>query len=73
MRKTKPSVFSGQHLFTEPVVYLLQPYLTRAFRWWVKEDDLILYPNFMYNRLQRHAPFQELGTEEHERHISVGQ
>jgi hypothetical protein len=45
--------------------------LTRAFCWWVKEDDLVLYPNFMYNRLQRHAPFQELGTEEHERRWST--
>lgn len=25
----------------------------------------------MYNRLQGHAPFQELGTEGHERHILV--
>jgi hypothetical protein len=43
--------------------------LPRAFYWRVKEDDLVLYPNFMYDRLQGHAPFQELRS--NERRIQV--
>ena len=55
---TNPSVV--RVVFTEPIMYLLQPCLTRTFYWRVEEDDLILYPDFVYNRLQSHAPFQEL-------------
>ena len=30
--------------------------------WRVKEDDLILYPDFMHDRLENHMVFQELQT-----------
>jgi hypothetical protein len=48
--------------FTKPVVKLPQPGLTRAFYWGVKEDDLVLYPNFMHDGFQGHTPLQELGS-----------
>jgi hypothetical protein len=47
-------------VFTKPVVHLLQPRLARTFYWRVQENDLVLYPDFVYNRLQGHTPFQEL-------------
>jgi hypothetical protein len=43
-------------VFTEPVVQLLQPRLARTFYWRVEEDDLVLYLDFVYDRLQSHTP-----------------
>ena len=41
---------------------LVDPGLTSVFYWRIKEDDLVLYPNFMHDRLQRHAALQNLET-----------
>lgn len=39
---------------------LSDPGLSSILYWWVEEDNLILYPNFMDNRFQSHTAFQEL-------------
>jgi hypothetical protein len=57
---TKPPSTQSGEVFTKPVVYLLQPCLTRTFYWRVQENNLVLYPDLVYNRLQGHTAFQEL-------------
>lgn len=48
----------GQH--TQPVVQLLNPRRPGVLYRRVQKDNLILYPDFMHNRFQRHMTFQEL-------------
>lgn len=55
----EPRVVSFEH--TEPVMKLLNPGLARILYWWVQENNLVLYPNLVYDRLQSHA-FQMLHT-----------
>ena len=45
---------------TQPIMQLGDPRLPGVLDRRVQEDNLILYPNFVYDRLQGHAPFQEL-------------
>jgi len=39
---------------------LLEPRRTSVLYRGIQEDDLVLYPNLMHNRLQRHVPLHEL-------------
>ena len=41
---------------------LLNPSRPSVFYWRIQEDDLILYPNYMDNRLDNHMGFHELHT-----------
>lgn len=39
---------------------LFNPCSTRILNWRVQENDLILYPNLMHDRLHSHMSFKEL-------------
>jgi hypothetical protein len=45
---------------TQPIVQLPDPGRSRILYWRIQEDNLVLYPNFMHDRLQHHMSFQEL-------------
>ena len=47
---------------TQPVMQLLNPSRPSVFYWGIQEDDLILYPDFVDNRLDSHMGFHELHT-----------
>lgn len=49
---------------TDPFVQLADPSVASVLYWWVKEDDLVLYPDFVDNRLKHHVTFQELRSSE---------
>ena len=46
--------------FTYPIVQLSDPCLSRILDRRVQEDDLILDPDLVYDRLDRHMLFKEL-------------
>ena len=45
---------------TEPIVQLPDPRRPRILYRWVQKDNLVLYPNLMHDRLQRHVSLHEL-------------
>lgn len=51
-----------RRVHTEPVVQLLQPSLSCILNWRVEEDDLVLYPDFVDNRLECHMALRKLFT-----------
>lgn len=44
----------------QPVVQLLDPSRPSVLDGWIQEDDLVLYPDFVYNGLDDHMVFHEL-------------
>lgn len=47
---------------TKPVVQLLDPSRSGIFNWRIEEDNLVLYPNFVHNRLDDHMVLHELAV-----------
>ena len=53
-------------LLTKPLMQLVDPCLASVLNRRIKEDDLVLYPDFVHYGLQRHMSFQRLSRSSRE-------